>query len=61
MFNLTLKYKINLQNHKYCVLCCSIQKVSEEIKARQDKELLTGMSSGKYVGLLSLKKKKNWI
>jgi len=38
----TLKYKINSQNYKYYVLCCSIHKVSEEIKAKQDKKVLTG-------------------
>jgi hypothetical protein len=40
MLNLTLKYKINLQNHKYCVLCCSFKKVSEEEKTRQGKKML---------------------
>jgi len=34
MFNLAQKYKINSQNHKYCVLCCSFKKFSEERKAR---------------------------
>jgi len=55
MLNLSLKYKIKAQNHKYCVLCCLFKKVSEERKERQGKKVLT-VKTRQVLWLLSLKK-----
>lgn len=55
MLNLSSKYKINTQNHKYYLLCGYFKKVSEERKGRQDMKVLT-VKTRQVLWIIELKK-----